>query len=88
MVTLSVKRDGADAIVTVRDRGIGIPEEDQARLFVPFRRGANVGQRAGTGLGLSIAKRSADLHGGTLEISSKVGEGTIATLRVPVFKKP
>jgi signal transduction histidine kinase len=88
MVTLSVKRDGADAIVTVRDRGIGIPEEDQARLFVPFRRGANVGQRAGTGLGLSIAKRSADLHGGALEISSKVGEGTVAALRIPVFKKP
>jgi signal transduction histidine kinase len=84
-VTCTLKRDGADAVVSVRDRGIGIPDEDQKRLFVPFRRGANVGQRAGTGLGLSIAKRCVDLHGGSLEIVSKVGSGTTATLRIPAF---
>jgi signal transduction histidine kinase len=86
-VTVSVRREATDVIVIVRDRGIGIPEEDQQRLFVPFRRGTNVGRRAGTGLGLSIAKRCVDLHGGSLEISSKVGEGTIATLRMPVFNE-
>jgi signal transduction histidine kinase len=86
-VTLTVKRAGRDAVVIVKDRGIGIAEEDLKRLFVPFRRGANVGQRSGTGLGLSIAKRCVDLHGGRLEFQSKVGEGTTATLRLPVFAK-
>jgi two-component system, cell cycle sensor histidine kinase and response regulator CckA len=86
-VTLAVKRAGRDVVVSVKDRGIGMSEEDMKRLFVPFRRGGNVGQRAGTGLGLSIAKRCVDLHGGRLEFQSKVGEGTTATLRLPVFTK-
>ncbi len=86
-VEFMVKRSDGEAVFTIRDHGIGIPREDIGRLFVPFRRGSNVGRRAGTGLGLSIVKRCVDLHGGTLDFQSEVGEGTTVTLRLPLFAK-
>src|SRR5262249_25001478 len=49
-VALSVERDGADAVCTICDKGIGISEEDQKHLFKAFHRGTNVGTRPGTGL--------------------------------------
>jgi PAS domain S-box-containing protein len=84
-VHFSVERDGSDAACTVRDHGIGISEEDQQHLFKAFHRGSNVGTRPGTGLGLLLVKRCADLHGGKLELSSRIGEGTAVTVRLPVF---
>jgi PAS domain S-box-containing protein len=84
-VHFTVGRDGPDAVCTVRDQGIGISEEDQQHLFNAFHRGSNVGTRPGTGLGLLLVKRCADLHGGTVELRSKVGEGTTVTVRLPVF---
>ncbi|MDB6027397.1 MAG: hypothetical protein JWM68_3620, partial [Verrucomicrobiales bacterium] len=86
-VRFAVERDGADAVCTIRDQGIGISEEDQQQLFKAFHRGGNVGTRPGTGLGLLLVKRCADLHGGKLQVKSKVGEGTTVTVRLPVFGK-
>jgi signal transduction histidine kinase len=68
----------------VKDRGIGIPADEQARLFEAFHRGSNVGQRPGTGLGLVIVKRCVELHGGTIEIESEVGRGTTVTFWIPI----
>ncbi len=68
----------------VRDRGIGIPREDQQRLFDAFQRGSNVGQRPGTGLGLVIVKQSVELHGGTIEVDSEVGSGTTVRVFIPL----
>lgn len=84
-VDFTVERSGSDALFTVRDRGIGIPEESLAELFQSFRRGSNVGARPGTGLGLVIVKHCVELHGGKIEIQSKVAEGTTVTVRLPVF---
>jgi signal transduction histidine kinase len=84
-VKFSVERDGPDAVCTVRDQGIGIPEEDLQHLFKAFHRGGNVGTRPGTGLGLLLVKRCADLHGGDLQLNSKIGEGTTVTVRLPIF---
>jgi len=84
-VCFAVERDGPDAVCTVRDRGIGIPEEDQQHLFKAFQRGSNVGSRPGTGLGLLLVKRCADLHGGKLQLNSQMGEGTTVTVKLPVF---
>ncbi len=84
-VEFSVAREGRDAVCTIRDRGIGISEADQQQLFEAFHRGGNVGTRPGTGLGLLLVKRCADLHGGTVRVSSKVGEGTTVTVRLPLF---
>jgi signal transduction histidine kinase len=82
-VEFVVRRDGADIVFDVRDRGIGIPEADQPRLFETFHRGSNVGNAKGSGLGLSIVKRAVLLHGGTIQLRSAVGEGTEFTVRIP-----
>jgi signal transduction histidine kinase len=84
-VHFSVERDGAHAVCIIRDDGIGIPLHDQQWLFNAFQRGTNVGDRPGTGLGLVLVRRSAELHRGSVRIESKVGEGTKATVRLPVF---
>jgi PAS domain S-box-containing protein len=84
-VDFTVARDGTEAVFTIQDRGIGIPDSDQERLFNAFQRGGNVGGRHGTGLGLVIVKRCVDLHGGRLKLTSKIGEGTVVTVRVPAF---
>jgi signal transduction histidine kinase len=69
----------------IEDRGIGISEEDQEHLFKAFHRGSNVGARQGTGLGLLLVKRCAELHGGKVEIKSRIAEGTRVTARLPIF---
>jgi PAS domain S-box-containing protein len=84
-VTLTVNRNGDSAIFTVRDQGIGIPDEDQKRLFKSFARGGNVDQRPGTGLGLVIVKRCVELHGGRVALESRVGAGTSVVITIPMF---
>lgn len=73
----------ADVLIQIQDYGMGIPEEDQAQLFEAFHRAQNVGTIAGTGLGLSIVKSCVDLHKGKIDVSSKIGEGTIFTITIP-----
>lgn len=84
-VDFTITRDGTQAIFTVSDRGIGIPEQDRARLFEAFHRASNVGQRTGTGLGLVIVKRCVDLHGGIITVDSMDRTGTTVTVTLPVF---
>ncbi|HTH47621.1 MAG TPA: PAS domain S-box protein [Candidatus Limnocylindria bacterium] len=87
LVSFSVERKGRHLVCIVRDQGIGIPEEDQQQIFEAFHRGGNVGTRPGTGLGLLLVKRCADLHGGTVEVESRMGQGTTVTVTLPVFSK-
>lgn len=87
-VKFHIAHTGPDAILTITDCGIGIPPEDAPKLFEPFARATNVGQRTGTGLGLVVVKRCAELHGGSVSFSSVPGEGTTFTLRLPVFAGP
>ena len=86
-VHFAVARDGRDAVCIVRDHGIGISEADQQQMFNAFHRGSNVGNRPGTGLGLLLVKRCTELHGGHVQVESKVGGGTTVTVRLPVFSK-
>lgn len=62
--------------LTVKDNGIGIPEDDQRHLFERFFRASNAGNVQGTGLGLHILKRYLDLAKGSIEVHSEVGKGT------------
>jgi PAS domain S-box-containing protein len=71
-------------VCAILDQGIGIPEVDREWLFNAFYRGRNVGDRPGTGLGLLIVKRCVDLHGGKIKVESKLGEGTVVTVRLPI----
>lgn len=61
----------------VADQGIGIPADEIAHLFESFHRASNVGAIQGTGLGLAIVKNAVEMHGGEIEVASKVGEGTV-----------
>lgn len=70
--------------IRVSDEGIGIPVEDQERLFEIFHRGSNTGRIGGTGLGLPIVKSSIDALGGTIDYESTEGKGTTFWVRIPV----
>jgi signal transduction histidine kinase len=72
-------------IFRIQDWGIGIPTEDHQRLFEPFQRASNVGKIPGTGLGLAIVKSCVETHQGQIEIDSQVGEGTTATVTLPLL---
>jgi PAS domain S-box-containing protein len=84
-VRFTVGREGQDAVCLVSDEGIGISEDDQQHLFEAFHRGSNVGTRPGTGLGLLLVKRCAELHGGKVQVRSKIGEGTTVIVKLPVL---
>jgi PAS domain S-box-containing protein len=83
-VELRVTVDAKEARFAVRDEGIGIPPEDQARLFETFHRARNVGTIPGTGLGLAIVKKSLELHGGSVTVESIPGLGTTFKVTVPL----
>ena len=69
-----------EVCITVKDNGIGIPEEEQKYLFEPFFRANNTGNIPGTGLGLNIVKRYAELMGGEVNYKSSQDLGTTITL--------
>jgi signal transduction histidine kinase len=75
---------GDKAVFQIQDRGIGIPQEDQPRVFEFFHRAKNVGAITGTGLGLAIVKQCVDLHGGNIAVDSEVGVGTRFTVTLPL----
>jgi signal transduction histidine kinase len=83
-VTLRAQIDGGDVLVEIIDRGIGIDEDDLARVFRPFFRAdkSRARQTGGLGLGLALVKRIAEAHGGSIELDSRPGEGTRARLRL------
>jgi PAS domain S-box-containing protein len=83
-IVFSVVSHSEKIIFTITDYGIGIPPEDQERLFEVFHRATNVGNVQGTGLGLSIVKRSVDIHGGTISVNSTIGIGTTFIVTIPV----
>ncbi len=76
-------RENGVAIFKIRDRGIGIPPDEQKQLFETFFRASNVGTISGTGLGLAIVRALVDLHGGQITLESEVGVGTIITVNLP-----
>lgn len=78
IVTIQSIEDGFT--IQVQDYGIGISSQDLPYIFTPFYRGGNVNAIEGTGLGLMAVKNFVKLHGGEVEIKSKVNEGTLATM--------
>jgi len=72
------------ATFQIKDEGIGIPIEDQEKLFTSFHRASNVGTISGTGLGLAIVKKSVDVHGGSIAVASELNIGTTFTVTLPL----
>ncbi len=67
----------------VKDKGLGIPQEDQSHIFETFFRGKNVGNISGTGLGLNIVKNFVELHKGTVRFKSSPEQGTQFHIKIP-----
>lgn len=90
-VIVSFRAEGDICYVDVRDTGIGIPEDQLHKIFEEFCQvdGTSSRKYQGTGLGLTIAKKSAELLGGDIHISSVLGQGSLFTLRLPrLFTAP
>lgn len=85
-VTLRGERTCDNVIFTISDTGIGIPLDEQDRLFTPFFRSSSATALAiqGSGLGLVIARKIVEEHGGTLSLVSTEGEGTTVTVVLPL----
>jgi signal transduction histidine kinase len=85
-IELTAYRAGADIVVEVRDRGIGIAPEDADRVFEPFFRAERSRDRArgGHGLGLALARRIVEAHAGTLRLLPRPGGGTVARIELPI----
>jgi signal transduction histidine kinase len=85
-ITVSLESKGGWAIGSVKDTGIGIAQEDQARIFEEFYRTAQAKtmEHRGTGLGLPLVKQIVEGHGGTIEVESAVGKGSRFTIRLPI----
>jgi two-component system phosphate regulon sensor histidine kinase PhoR len=84
-VRVALHAEDDEAVITVRDTGTGISHRDQERIFERFYRVDSARSRntGGTGLGLSIAKHIAGIHGGSIEVDSKLGGGATFTVRLP-----
>jgi two-component system, chemotaxis family, sensor kinase Cph1 len=72
--------------LTIKDNGIGIPEEDQAKVFTGYFRGSNVENIQGTGLGLNIVKKYVELLSGRISFFSRLNKGTTFTVELPIHQ--
>ncbi|MBB2991665.1 PAS domain S-box-containing protein [Mycolicibacterium iranicum] len=84
-ISVTARRDGHDAVVTVADTGTGVPADEMPRLFERFHRIENARARSneGSGIGLALVKELIGLHGGTISADSAEGRGTTFTIRLP-----
>jgi signal transduction histidine kinase len=82
-VTIHAEARGQGVAVSVADTGPGIPPEQAAHIFDRFWQAEHRGRDGGTGLGLAIAKGIVDRHGGTIEVASEVGRGSVFAFTIP-----
>ena len=84
LIRVAAHVEAGEAIVSVQDQGIGIPEQDLKRVFERYFRGSNVSTIAGTGVGLHLVKMVVEQHGGDITVESKEGEGARFIVRIPL----
>lgn len=82
-VEIELRADDGDAIVAVRDHGLGIPGEEVPKLFTRFYRASTALGLPGTGIGLNLAHDLVAMHGGRIEVASELAVGSTFTVRLP-----
>jgi PAS domain S-box-containing protein len=85
-IAVSLRQAGSEAVLSVRDTGVGIPEEELPRLFERFHqiRGARGRALEGTGIGLALVQELVKLHGGSMRVNSTYGQGSTFIVSVPL----
>ena len=83
-IDITLRHQAPHMVLTIRNQGPGIPEDEQAHLFEGFFRGSNVGNLPGTGLGLAITHRCVELLGGSIGLQSSATNDTTFTVTLPL----
>lgn len=83
-ITFNILCDDKNVTFEIKDKGIGIPAENQKYLFKTFYRCNNVGQIKGTGLGLAVVKKCVEAQQGEIELQSQEGQGTTVIVKLPL----
>jgi signal transduction histidine kinase len=81
-IEITSEQKGRDIIVTIMDTGPGIPPEVMSKLFVPFF----TTRKSGSGLGMVVTRRIVENHGGTIDVESEVGAGTVVRISLPIVR--
>ncbi len=87
-VGITCRRDGGTIEFVIEDEGVGIPKDEQGRVFDRFESRSLGSSHRGAGLGLSIVKSLVEMHGGTVSLESEPGRGTRVTVRLPAAGRP
>jgi signal transduction histidine kinase len=87
-VTVSAGRSGSQVSISVADTGIGIASQDQPHIWERLYRGDQSRAERGLGLGLSLVRAIVAAHGGTVDVSSQPGQGSVFTVRLPAERQP
>src|SRR6185437_661137 len=85
-VTLAAEQGGDAVLITVSDTGLGIPPEEKDKVWDRLYRGDKSRNEKGLGLGLSLVRAVVQAHGGTVEVSSEPGRGSVFTIRLPAAR--
>lgn len=83
-IRITLRADEQMVKLVVKDEGMGIPPDEQAKLFERFYRARNAGNIQGTGLGLNIIKKYIELMGGSITFESKLDKGTTFYVSIPI----
>jgi two-component system phosphate regulon sensor histidine kinase PhoR len=85
-IDIRIRRENGSVNLSVIDKGVGIPEYEQQRIFDKFYRGSDPSVRRvrGSGIGLAITKHVAEMHGGEVLVDSEPGKGSTFTLKIPI----
>ncbi len=86
LVRIEARRDGPDAVLSVRDTGVGIPADELPRIWDRLYRGDKSRSERGLGLGLSLVRAIVEAHGGVVSVRSTPGEGSYFELRLPAVR--
>lgn len=83
-VQISITDNGKTCIIEIADSGMGIPSADQPFIFQELYRGSNARRISGGGMGLALVQRIISLHGGSVAVRSREGNGSVFTIQLPL----
>lgn len=84
-IAVTARTEGSEIVIDVKDRGLGIDEDEMPKMFQRYFRARTSSGIAGTGIGLNLVQQIIQLHGGSIAVASRKGEGSTFTVRLPLW---